>query len=162
MPRRDHGTIITRKMNDLNEKFPLTQLALAVLLAFGMVLTMVYPLSGKFVGLISGGLIILLYLFMGIRLLMARDNKSFEVILYIINYFGSAVAVALIAAAVISLQQEKLLALIAIAVLLICLVLNLANRYIYKIKEDNYFFNQGRVFFLALICMFLLFAHGAG
>jgi hypothetical protein len=143
-------------MYDLSEKFPLTQIMLAVLLAFGMVLMMVHPLAGKITGLISGGLIILLYLLLGIRLMTARNDKSFEVILYIINYFGSAVVMALVVAAVISSQQDTLLAFIAMAVLLICLVLNLANRYIYKIREVNYFFNQGRVFFLALICLLLI------
>jgi hypothetical protein len=119
---------------------------------------MIHPLTGKIVELISGGLIILLYLLLGIRLMMARNNQSFEVILYIINYFGWAVAMAFITTLVIWSRNKEMLLLIAIAVLLTCLVLNLANRYIYKIKENNYFFHQGRVFFLALVCLFLLFS----
>ena len=142
-------------MKDLSEKSPLSQLVLAVLLALGMILMLVHPLAGKIVGLISGGILILLYLVLGILLVTNRD-RSFETTLYILNYFGSAASMSVMIGIVIWSQNKELFLLIALAMLLSCLVLNLSHRYLYKIKEGNYFVKQVRLLFLVLICVLLM------
>jgi hypothetical protein len=143
-------------MQNLTEKYSFAQLVLAMLMALGMVLTMVHPLAGKIVGLSSGGLIIILYMVLGIRVMIEEKDKSFESTLHIINYFASALTLALIAYAVIFLAYQRLFALLAMPIAFGCLVVNLANRYIYKIRDERYSVSQVRILFLILLCLFLL------
>jgi hypothetical protein len=134
-----------------------TEIILAMLLASGMILLLSFPEVGKITGLAASGLIALLYLYEGLSLLWPRRSlTSFQVILDIINFFSCAMALLLMVSGSTIIRNLILPGLMASGILIICLILNLSNRYIYKIRDENYVIKQIRLLLLLLLCFALM------
>jgi drug/metabolite transporter (DMT)-like permease len=142
----------------LRNKEILTQaeIILSMAVASGMIMLMYYPEIGKATALSAGGLISLLYIYQAFCLAGSQKNYNFQVILDIINLISAAIVILMLATGIIFFRNQLLPELIAGGILVICTILNLSNRHVYKVREDNYAIKQIRLLILFLLAVVLM------
>jgi hypothetical protein len=85
------------------------------------------------------------------------NEDRFTRLVLMVNMFASAV-VAVMLFLIIWLEPEKIaLGITAVGIIMVCIALNLAHKYIYQINDENYYANQVRLLLLlGLVVLFLL------
>ena len=84
------------------------------------------------------------------------EADRFTRLVLMVNMFASAV-VAVLLFFLVHHPGRLSLGIPAIGVIIICIALNLAHKYIYQINDENYFTNQVRqLLLLGLVVLFLL------
>jgi hypothetical protein len=144
-------------MTTLREQTGTYEIILAALAAAGLILMMMFPVAGKVMVLISLILAVLCYMRCSLMVIYFTNEDRFTRLVLIVNMLASAV-VAVLLFLVFSWQPGNLLVGIpAAGITIICIVLNLAHKYIYSIKDENYNSNQLRLFvLLALVVLFMM------
>jgi hypothetical protein len=115
-----------------------------------------YPLAGHILRLASASLLILLYLVMGYKLLISGIKSNFQLALDEINYFTAAISLILLLANILLFGNDSTVGVIGGSSLCICLAPNLSNRYIYGIRESDYFMKQIRILLLLSLTIAVL------
>jgi hypothetical protein len=136
------------------------EITLALLGSFGMILMALNPLMGK---TLMGGVLALLFLIYLLIGALPRDpeaNNSFQVILGRINFLVASCADGLLLLLLVFLPGKLALAIPAIGLLVICLVLNTAHRYLYGIHEPGYIASQLRLLILAGLVLVMMVIDG--
>ncbi len=133
------------------------EIYLAIAGAFGMMVLMLHPFVGK---LIMGGALSLLFLLYLVFSLISKDPEAdshFQIVINRINFAGAALASIMLLLLLFALPGRLYLAMPALMILAVCLVLNIAHQYIYRITSNGFLFQQIRLLLLAgLIVMVLL------
>ncbi len=133
------------------------EIYLALAGAFGMMSLMLNTAMGKIIMGISLILLCLLYAVFSILPGDPNADNRFQVILNRINFIGAAAAAILLTIMLIFLPRNPGLAIPALGLLAVCLALNAANRYIYRISDQNHYYQQLRFLILAgLIVLVML------
>lgn len=133
------------------------EITFAIAGAFGMMSMMLHPSLGK---AIMGGALFLLFVLYFLDILRPRDmedDSRFQVMLNRINYLGAACSSVLLLLLLL-FPGRLYLALAGIGVLMICQALNAAHRYLYKIHDREYYYQQLRLLLLIGITVVVLVA----
>lgn len=132
------------------------EIIFASLGAAGLVLMMMFPVAGKVIVLISLILASLCYLRCSLMVISFADEDRFTRLVLMVNMIASAV-VAVLLFFLVRQPGRLSLGIPAIGVIIICIALNLAHKYIYQINDENYFTNQVRqLLLLGLVVLFLV------
>jgi hypothetical protein len=144
-------------MTSLRDQTVTFEIILAALAAAGLVLMMISPVVGRVIVLVSLILASLCYLRCSLMVINFADEDRFTRLVLMVNMFASAV-VAVMLFLIIWRQPENIaLGIAAGGIIIVCIALNLAHKYIYQIKDENYFANQVRqLLLLGLVVLFLL------
>jgi hypothetical protein len=144
-------------LTTLRDQTGTVEIILAALAAAGLVLMMIFPVAGKTIVLISLILASLCYLRCSLMVINFAEEDRFTRLVLMVNMLASAV-VAVILFFIIWRQPGNIIpGISAGAIAIICIALNLAHKYIYQIKDDNYFANQVRLLLLlGMVVLFLL------
>jgi hypothetical protein len=132
------------------------EIILSMIVASGMIMLLWFPETGKATALSAAGLISLLYFYQVFCLVWSQKNYNFQVILDIINLISAAVVILVLSTGIIFFRSLLLPDLIAVGILIICIILNLSNRHVYKVWEENYAMKQirlGILFLLSIVMM---------
>jgi len=132
------------------------EITLAILGAFGMMSMMLQPVMGK---VIMGGALSLLFVLYFLDVLMPRDmedDSRFQALIDRINYFGAACSSVLLMLLLLFLPGSIYPAVISIGLMIICLALNAAHRYLYRIHDQEYYYQQLRLILLIGITVLVL------
>jgi hypothetical protein len=147
-------------MMTLRQNSSTIEITLAILGSFGMILMALNPLMGK---ALMGGVLALLFLLYLLISALPRDpeaDNSFQVILGRINFLVAAGADILLLFLLLLLPGKMALAFPAIGLLISCLALNTAHRYLYGIHEPGYLVSQVRLLILAgLVVVMMVIGH---
>jgi hypothetical protein len=144
------------EMLNLRQHTATYEITLAIAGAFGMIIMMMNPLLGQ---VLMGGALSLLFVLYLLISLLPRDPEAdnrFQVILGRINFLVAACAHILLLILLLFLPHTMALAMPALVLLTICLVLNVAHRYIYGIRDKGYVIQQIRLLLLAGIVVLVL------
>jgi len=132
------------------------EITLAILGAFGMMSMMLQPVMGK---VIMGGALSLLFVLYFLDVLMPRDmedDSRFQALIDRINYLGAACSSVLLLLLLLFLPGSIYPAVISIGLMIICLALNAAHRYLYGIHDQEYYYQQLRLILLIGITVLVL------
>jgi hypothetical protein len=132
------------------------EITLAILGAFGMMSMMLQPLMGK---VIMGGALSLLFVLYFLDVLMPRDmedDSRFQLMIDRINYLGAACSSVLLLLLLLFLPGSIYPAVISAGLMIICLALNAAHRYLYRIHDQEYYYRQLRLILLTGITVLVL------
>ena len=144
-------------MFDLRHHSANLEITLALAGAFGMIIMALNPVMGQVMMGGSLSLLFILYLLFGVSPRDIEAASHFQEILNRINFLVAACADILLLVMLVFLPGKLALALPAIVLLAVCLALNAAHRYIYRIREAGYYAHQVRLLILAgLLVMVLL------
>jgi hypothetical protein len=130
------------------------EITLAILGAFGMMSMMLQPVMGK---VIMGGALSLLFVLYFLDVLMPRDmedDSRFQALINRINYLGAACSSVLLL--LLFLPGSIYPAVISAGLMIICLALNAAHRYLYRIHDQEYYYRQLRLILLTGITVLVL------
>jgi hypothetical protein len=97
----------------------------------------------------------LYYLVRGLSKKIMILDGQFILILYRFNYVGTALAMIFLLPVLFDLFFSQVFTIAGILVILVCLTLNAANRYLYRIPDEHYPTAQVRMALL-LLCTILL------
>jgi len=144
-------------MTTLRDQTITLEIILAALAAAGLVMMMISPVVGKVIVLISLILASLCYLRCSLMVINFADEDRFTRLVLMVNMFASAVVAVLLFFLLRWQPRSMALGIPAAGITIICIALNLAHKYIYRIKDENYGTNQVRlVVLLALVVLFVL------
>jgi hypothetical protein len=133
------------------------EIILAALAAAGLVLMMISPVAGRIIVLISLILAALCYVRCSLMVIDFAEEDRFTRLVLMVNMLASAVVAVLLFLVITWQTADPVAGIAAAGITIICIALNLAHKYIYQIKDENYGANQLRLLvLLALVVVFLL------
>ena len=144
------------ELTNLHKHTATLELVLAFIGAFGMILMVLNPLSGQ---LLMGGALAMLFVMYLIISILPPDPEAdsrFHVILQRINFIVASIAGIVLLTLLAFLPHNLALSFPVLILLLICMVLNLAHRYLYGIYDKAYMTNQVRLVMLAAILILIV------
>jgi hypothetical protein len=130
--------------------------------AFGMMALVLHPVFGR---IILGSALSMLFLLYLLDLIVPRDmedDSRFQVLLNRVNFLGAACSSFLLVLMIVWLKDNLYIALISVFCASTCIIINLTQKYFYRIMIENYFFKQFRliVFIILTLMVFFLDGHG--
>jgi hypothetical protein len=144
-------------MTTLRDQTVTFEIILAALAAAGLVLMMIFPVAGRVIVLVSLILASLCYLRCSLMVINFADEDRFTRLVLMVNMLASAVVTVMLFLIIWRQLENIALGIAAGGITIICIALNLAHKYIYQIKDENYGANQVRlVVLLALVVVFVL------
>ena len=143
-------------MTSVRDQTGTLEIILAALGYAGLVIMMIFPVAGRITVLVSLILASLCYLRCGLMVINFAEEDRFTRLVLMVNMLASAV-VAVLLFFLVRHPGSLSLGISSIGVTIICIVLNLAHKYIYQIKDESYYANQVRqLLLLGLVVLFLL------
>jgi hypothetical protein len=125
--------------------------------AAGLVLMTLFPVAGRIIVLISLILASLCYLRCSLMVINFAEEDRFTRLVLMVNMFASAVVTVLLFILVRFQPGNMAIGIPAAGIAIICIMLNLAHKYIYQINDGNFYANQVRqLLLLGLVVLFLL------
>ena len=95
------------------------------------------------------------YLFIGLSKVATALDGRFLLFLYRFNYLGAAAEVLFLVPGVLEWRFSVVFSIVNILVGLVCLTLNAANRYLYRIPDERYLVSQLRMILMLGITVIL-------
>ena len=136
------------------------EITLALIGAFGMMSMMLNPVMGKVVIGCALVLLVALYFLDVLKPRDMEDDSRFQVLLNRINYLGAACASILLLLLLLFFPGQLYLAMAGIGLITICLALNIAHRYLYRITDHSYYYQQLRLLLIAGITLLVMVIEG--
>jgi hypothetical protein len=144
-------------LTSLRDQTGTLEIILAAIGAAGLVFMTLFPAVGKIMVLVSLILASLCYLRCSLMVINFANEDRFTRLVLMVNMFASAVVAVLLMLQVWRFPGNLALGVTAAGLAIICIALNLANKYIYQIDDENYIANQVRqLLLLGLVILFLL------
>jgi hypothetical protein len=144
-------------MNLLRNHTSTLELIFAAIGAAGLVLMVLFPVAGKIIVLVALAMAALCYVKCSISVFVLHDEDRFTRLLSVVNLATSAIVSAFLFIIILKQPLNHGFGIAAACLSLIAASLNLANKYIYQIKDENYISNQLRLLLLlALVVMFMV------
>ncbi|MCK9423800.1 MAG: hypothetical protein M0Q38_14510 [Bacteroidales bacterium] len=129
--------------------------AIALCLFTGTILCLLIPPVGRILLLSAILPTGTCYLFCGLSKVTTAIDGRFLLFLYRFNYLGAAAVVLFLMPVVLDWKFSVVFSIINILVGLVCLTLNAANRYLYRIPDERYLVSQLRMILLVGVTVIL-------
>jgi hypothetical protein len=147
-------------MTSLRDQTGTYEIILAAFAAAGLVLMMISPVAGKVIVLISLILAALCYVRCSLMVINFAEEDRFTRLVLMVNMLASAVVTVLLFLVITWQAANPVAGIAAAGVVIICIALNLAHKYIYQIKDENYSANQVRLMILLALALVFIMAGG--
>jgi hypothetical protein len=149
-------------MLNLRQQSANYEIYLALSGAIGIMALMLHPVFGRIILGLALSLLFVLYLFDLILPRDMEDDSRYQVLLNRVNFLGAACSSFLLVLMIVWLKDNLYIALISIFCASTCIIINLTQKYFYRIMIENYFFKQFRliVFIVLTLMVFFLDGHG--
>ena len=147
-------------MTTLRDQTITLEIILAALAAAGLVMMMISPVVGKVIVLISLILASLCYLRCSLMVINFADEDRFTRLVLMVNMLASAVVAVLLFLVITWQAANPVAGIAASGIVIICIALNFAHKYIYRIEDENYGANQVRLLVLLALAMVFMLAGG--
>ena len=144
-------------MNLLRNQTSTLELIFAAIGAAGLVLMVLFPVAGKIIVLVALAMTALCYIKCSVSVFVLHDEDRFTRLVSVVNLATSAIVATFLFIIILKQSLNHGFGIAAACLSLIAVSLNLANKYIYQIKDENYSSNQIRLLvLLALVVMFMV------
>jgi hypothetical protein len=121
----------------------------------GTIICLLLPQVGRIFLLSAILLTGICYLFCGLSKVATAIDGRFLLFLYRFNYLGAATVVLLLVPVVLEWRFSMVFTIVNILFGLVCLTLNAANLYLYRIPDEHYLVSQLRMVLLVGITVIL-------
>ena len=144
-------------MTTLRDQTGTYEIILAALAAAGLVLMMISPVAGRVIVLVSLILAALCFVRCSLLVIDFAEEDRFTRLVLMVNMLASAVVTVLLFLVITWQAANPVAGIAASGIVIICIALNFAHKYIYRIEDENYSSNQLRlVVLLALVVVFMM------
>lgn len=133
------------------------EIVIAMLGAAGMIITMVNPLIGRLILTITLAMLTIFYLAIGVGWKPPANENAFVKSLGRINFLCAGLVAAASVVLVNWLTGNLFIWLVSLGILVICLALNTANKYLYRIPDSDLIYKQIRLVMLGALLVLIFF-----
>ena len=132
-----------------------TEWPIACCMLTGTLLCLLTPPIGRILLISAILLASICYLFCGLSKVATALDGRFLLFLYRFNYLGAAAVLLFLVPVVLDWKFSVVFSIVNILVGLVCLTLNAANRYLYRIPDERYLVSQLRMILLVGVTVIL-------